>query len=445
MEAFQTATNRAPIVERSVPVAIPPELETPGGSLFLSNLDQLFVALVPVVYFFDRSAASTVDVIKRALSKVLVPYFPVAGRLAKNSQGKFTVDCAKKLGVPFVEAWANFDVKHLGDMQLIDPDVSRKLIYTDPIETKLEDAPLLTAQVTKFRCGGFTIGILCNHRIFDGVSAMNFMNSWAEIARGKPVSIIPSHERTLLKSRVPPQITAAYEVFVPVSDVSNLTGLYKEEQNVQRSFHFNGEKLAILKKMATADGRVTSSISSFIALAALPWRARSMASKMKQHQPSKLFFAVDRRAMLKVPKHFGNATAGACLSRLRGELINQPISSTAERIKKATERVDEEYVRSWIDSFEMYGMDAFSLSLLVLTSWQRLDYGSTDFGWGNPRQFGCGPLLENTCVVLPKGSGRKGLVLMLSLPFSAMNTFEKLLQFSTCEPETPSLRSRARM
>ncbi|XP_048140297.1 omega-hydroxypalmitate O-feruloyl transferase-like [Rhodamnia argentea] len=434
MEAFQTAMNRAPIVERSVPVAILPELETPGGSLFLSNLDQLFVVMVPVVYFFDRSDANTVDMLKRALSKVLVPYYPVAGRLAKNSQGKFTVDCGKKLGVPFVEALANFNIEHPGDMHLIDPDVSRKLIYTDPIETKLEDAALLTAQVMKFRCGGFTVGILLNHCIFDGVSVMNFMNSWAELARGKPVSIIPSHERTLLKSRVPPQITAAYEAFVPVNDVSNLTGLYKEEQIVRRSFHFNSEKLAILKKMATADERATGSISSFIVLAALTWRARSMAPKMKPHQPSKPLVAVDCRAMLKppVPSHFGNAVGGACCLCLAGELINEPISSTTGRVKKATERVDEEYVRSWIDSSEMYGIDASSSSLLVLTSWQRL--GSTDFGWGNPRHFGCGPPPENICVVLPEGGERKGIVLILSLPLSAMNTFEKLLEFSTCEP-----------
>lgn len=147
METFQTTTINALMVERSVPVAVLPEQETPGGSLFLSNLDQASVFHLPMVYSFDRSDANTVDVIKKALSRVLIHYYPLAGRLAKNFQGKLTVDCEKKFGVPFVEASANCDIEVLGDMRFLDCNVLRKLVYRDPTENTPEDAPLLTAQV----------------------------------------------------------------------------------------------------------------------------------------------------------------------------------------------------------------------------------------------------------------------------------------------------------
>ncbi|XP_030517916.1 omega-hydroxypalmitate O-feruloyl transferase-like [Rhodamnia argentea] len=429
MEAFHTVAINAPIVERSVSVAVLPEQETPGGSLFLSNIDQASVFYLPMVYSFDRSDADTVDVIKKALCQVLVHYYPLAGRLARNSQGKLTVDCEKKLGVPFVEASANCDIEDLGDMKFLDRNVLQKLVYGDATENTVEVAPLLTAQVTKFRCGGFTVGIAFNHCMFDGTSVMNFMNSWAETARGRPLSIIPCHDRTVLTSRVPPQITGTSDSFVHISDVSDLKALYEKEQIVWKSFHFDNAKLATLKRMATTDGQSISSCSSFVALAARVWRARTMALKMKPHQLSKLIFPVDFRSMMKppMPGYIGNAVVEACCLCTVGELIDEPFSFTAGRIREAIERVNEDYVRSWIDSLDVHQFNLLSLTSLVLVSWQRFDYGSTDFGWGKPRTFGTGDL-PTGCLFMADGRERKGIVVVLGLPLSAMDTFEKLVQ-----------------
>ncbi|XP_030538895.1 omega-hydroxypalmitate O-feruloyl transferase-like [Rhodamnia argentea] len=445
MEASQTMTNNSLIVERSVPVPVLPEEETPGGSLFLSKLDQATNFFASIVYSFDRSDPNMVDVMKQTLSKVLVHYYPLAGRLAKTSQWKLTVDC-NKLGVPFLEASANCNIEDLGDMRLLDPSFLEKLVYRSFTESTLEVAPLLTAQVTKFRCGGFTLGIVINHCMVDGYSMKNFMNSWAEIARGRPSSFVPCHDRTILKSRVPPQITSTSDCSIHMSDVSNLMALYEDEQIAWKSFHFDREKLETLKKMATSDGQKSNS-SSFIALAALVWRARSMALNMKPHQLSKLLLSVNFRSKLKppIPRYFGNAIVQACCLCTAGELIDEPFSSTVGRIKKAIERVDEDYVWSWIYYLQTYQFNFFSLSSLLLTSWQRFDYDSVDFGWGKLRTLGTGDLPRTTCAFMPDGSERKGIVVVMGLPLSAMNTFEKLLQFSTREPETPSMRSRARL
>lgn len=328
-----------------------------------------------------------------------------------------------------MEASANCDIEDLGDMRFLDCNVLRKLVYRDSTDNIQEVAPLLTAQVTKFRCEGFTVGITFNHCMFDGTSVMNFMNSWAEIARGRPLSLIPCHNRTILKSRAPPQITGTSDSFVQVSDVSDLKALYEEEQIVWRSFHFDNEKLATLKKMATTDGQIISSCSNFEALAALVWRARTIALKMKPHQLLKLLFPVDFRSKMKppMPRYIGNAVVEACCLCTAGELIDEPISFTVGRIQEAIERVNEDYVRSWIDSLDVHQFDLLSLTSLALASWQRFDYGSTDFGWGKPRTFGTGDL-PGGCLFMADGSDRKGIVVVLGLPLLAMNTFEKLVQ-----------------
>lgn len=265
--------------------------------------------------------------------------------------------------------------------------------------------------------------------MFDGTSVMNFMNSWAEIARGRPLSLIPCHKRTILKSRAPPQITGTSDSFVQASDVSDLKALYEEEQIVWRSFHFDNEKLATLKKMATTDGQIISSCSNFEAIAALVWRARTIALKMKPHQLLKLLFPVDFRSKMKppMPRYIGNAVVEACCLCTAGELIDEPISFTVGRIQEAIERVNEDYVQSWIDSLDVHQFDLLSLTSLALASWQRFDYGSTDFGWGKPRTFGTGDL-PGGCLFMADGSDRKGIVVVLGLPLLAMNTFEKLVQ-----------------
>lgn len=156
-----------------------------------------------------------------------------------------------------------------------------------------------------------------------------------------------------------------------------------------------------------------------------------MALKMKPHQLLELFVAVDFRFKLKppMPRYFGNGVVGArCLCAVE-ELISEPISFTARRVKKAIEKVDEDYVRSWIDSSAAtHQINSLLLSSLVLTSWQRFDHGSVDFGWGKPRSFGTGDRLRSACAFMADRSEGKGIVVVLCLPLSAMSTFEELVQ-----------------
>jgi hypothetical protein len=106
----------------------PPELVAPNGptpqqSLYLSNIDdQLGLRLQAPLLLFYRGDSSTkkndedpVKVIREALAKVLVHYYPFAGRLRETDNGKLRVDCTGE-GILFAEADANVSLEDFGDL-----------------------------------------------------------------------------------------------------------------------------------------------------------------------------------------------------------------------------------------------------------------------------------------------------------------------------------------
>ncbi|KAI3417888.1 uncharacterized protein J3R85_014163 [Psidium guajava] len=427
MEAL-TINGGAMTVRKFNPIMVQPESETPDGFYFLSSLDQAIPFTIKTIYRYEKGGDNVGDVLKQALSKVLVHYYPLAGSMAISPEGSFIVELTKK-GVPFVEAEADCSMDILGDVRVPDPDVTSKLIYSDPMAKTIVETPLLTAQVTKFKCGRFALGIGISHSLVDGVSGMNFVNSWAQTARGKPVTAVPFHDRTLLKSRVPPQIKYPYDDFIEVTDTSDTESLYQRDPLVHKLFLFDADKIKATKEAAMSEGKVRS-CSSFAAVTALVWRARSEALRMKPHQLTKLRIMADVRPKLKtLPEHyFGNAVVTTASLCSVGELRERPISFAVEQIQKAVELLDEEYVRSRMDFVDTYRPQLSSVGTLVISSWTRLAYGMSDFGWGDPSQFGCGYLARELCVLFPEGEGKKGMAVVLALPLSAMNAFEELVQ-----------------
>jgi len=72
---------------RREPSLVPPPEETPSGLYYLSNLDQNITVIVQTVYCFRATdgggdGISACDVLRESLAKVLVHYYPLAGRLA---------------------------------------------------------------------------------------------------------------------------------------------------------------------------------------------------------------------------------------------------------------------------------------------------------------------------------------------------------------------------
>ena len=127
---------------------VKPAEETPRHALWLSNLDLMTTsAHITNVYFYrNNGAANFFDnaVLKAALAKVLVPFYPLAGRLRCNKDGRLEINCNSE-GVRFVVAETCSGVDDLGDFA---PTTElRKLTPVIDRSGGISSFPILAVQV----------------------------------------------------------------------------------------------------------------------------------------------------------------------------------------------------------------------------------------------------------------------------------------------------------
>ena len=133
------------------PILICPSTPTPKHSLYLSNLDdQKFLRFsIKYLYLFKKPVSS--DNLKYSLSRVLVDYYPLAGRLRATAEDdqKFEVDCNGE-GAVFAEAFMDITAEDF--LQLSNkPNRSwRKLLYRVEALTFLDVPPLVVQVLTSF-------------------------------------------------------------------------------------------------------------------------------------------------------------------------------------------------------------------------------------------------------------------------------------------------------
>ena len=145
--ATKSTTQARLRVKLNKPTLIVPANPTKNHIYFLSNLDQRVAYVVQTVYCYKASLGKKNEdpagVIKEALQKVLVTYYPLAGRLGLSPEGKLNVNCNAE-GAVFVEAEADFPIEDIGDLNK--PD-SVNLVYSIPGAKNILDIPPLVAQV----------------------------------------------------------------------------------------------------------------------------------------------------------------------------------------------------------------------------------------------------------------------------------------------------------
>ncbi|WOL17678.1 omega-hydroxypalmitate O-feruloyl transferase-like isoform X1 [Canna indica] len=419
-------------VTRSEPVRVQPAEHAGDEYYFLSNLDQNIAGIMKTVHLFAATSRSNEDVgqvLRDALAKVLVRFYPFAGSLAVGSEGKLIVKCNGH-GVPFVEAAAaESGIEVLGDISIPDHEKLGMLVYVEPEAKNLLETPLLTVQVTRFKCGGFVLGLAMNHCMADGLSCVEFLHSWAETARYLPMSIVPFLDRTIQRAREPPKVEFSHPEYDELKDESNLTQL-ESEPTQYRSFTFDSKKLGQLKNMAMEDGSIKS-CTSFMVLSALIWRSWARALNMDPRQKTKLLFAVDVRQRFGPPLpdgFFGNGIALGCCLCEAGELQNSPLSFAASLIQTTVRNMTDRYIRSAMDFFELNRSKPSLTATLIISTWTKLEFVSSDFGWGEAVQSGPAELPQKVALFLPQVKGIKSTRVVIGMPTSSMKAFQKMLE-----------------
>ncbi|CAL1398556.1 unnamed protein product [Linum trigynum] len=425
------------IVKKWEPVLVTPAEETKRGIYFLSNVDE-DENLVRTIYCYQHRNTNANDpsgVIKNALSKVLVHYYPLAGRLVTTAdEGRLAVDCTGE-GVFFVEAEANCS---LGSIDFSKPDAETrgKLVYEIPGVKSIFQIPPLMIQVTKFKCGGFVLGVSFNHLIADGQAAMEFINAWAETARGLPLSVQPFLDRTILKARNPPRIEYHHAEYDVLEDKSSSTN--NKEETIYDYIYINEQMIQKLKRQIAAEIHGPSPpglvqfCSSYEALSAFAWRARAKALKMAADQETRILLVVNTRNKFDPPLprgYFGNAIKFISAISLAGDLVDKPLSYAVGKVQEAIRSVTDSQLRSGIDYYEVHRTKRPMGCTMISTAWSRLAFGSTDFGWGEPVMTGPAELPVDEVIIFLAHPKEKGsLNAYAGLPSSAMRIFQKLWQ-----------------
>ncbi|KAE8718000.1 Shikimate O-hydroxycinnamoyltransferase [Hibiscus syriacus] len=418
-----------------------PAEDTPKRSLWNSNLDVVMPRYhLPTVYYYKNPNASSgfFDTLKLkdALSKVLVAFYPIAGRLRLDENGRIEILCNGE-GVLFVEAETSSIMDHLvGDFT--DSSQVLRLVPKVDYSGGVSSSPLLILQVTKFKWGGVCLGVGFQHTLGDGLSALHFIISWANIVKGSSPAIAPVIDRTLLRARDPPTPKFHHVEYGPPPSMKRTSGDLKP--SIVSTFKLTADQLNTLKAKANA-AEAHSGINhcSFNILAAHIWRCVSKARGLSHDQDTMLSFPIDGRSRLNPPLpegYFGNVIfLGAQIARA-GDLETEPFTDSVKRIHERLKGINDEYLRSSLDYMEkvsdlstlVRGHHTFRCPNLNISPWIWLPIYDADFGWGRPMYMGPANVVhEGNSYIIPSPNNDGSLSLIIRLETSHMKLFEQLL------------------
>ncbi|KAI5656099.1 hypothetical protein M9H77_24892 [Catharanthus roseus] len=418
------------------PILIKPCNPTPNHSIYLSNLDDYDFLRFSVKYIFLFKKSVPIDSLKASLSRVLVDYYPLAGRLkiSPENNEKFEVDCNGE-GAVFAEA--SMDLTADEFTQIFDEPNKTwwKLLCKIHTPTFL-DIPPLVIQVTNLKCGAIILCIGVHHFLSDGTGTSQFLHAWAHLTRnqGADLPMTPSHLRHVFKSRNPPQVTFSHPTFTesePDNSISqkalNLPQYLRSRAPlVTVSLTFTADHILQLKKQCEPLLKCTG----FEALASHTWRCWVKALDLPPSATVKLLFSASVRKAFNpelLPQgYYGNGFVLACAEATVKDVSDANLHGSVKMVQNAKSSLTEDYVRSMIDYLEDKTVKTDLCSSFVITQWSKLGLEELDFGEGKPVRMG--PLVSSIyCLFLPVIGDRNAVRVLLSMPESTVSNFKNYM------------------
>ncbi|XP_055821886.1 methanol O-anthraniloyltransferase-like [Solanum dulcamara] len=367
--------------------------------------------------------------IKDGLSKTLVFFYPLAGRLIEGPNKKLMVNCNSE-GIMFIEADANVELDKLGDSIKPPCPYLKELLYNEPGSDGIIGCPLMLVQVTRFRCGGFVIGFKFNHTMMDAYGFKMFLNALSELIQGASApSILPVWQRDVLSARSSPCITCTHHEFDEQIE-SRIAWESIEDKLIQQSFFFGNKEIEAIKNQVSSNCECTK----FELLAAFLWKCRTIALDLHPEEIVHITLLVNIRKNLPKfelpPGYYGNAFITPAAISKAGLLCSNSLTYAVKLIKELKDHMNEEYIKSLADLIAIKGRPELSKSWNFIISDNRsggLD--EFDFGFGKPI-FGGVPKaisLISFGVPVKNDKGEKGILIAISLPPLAMKKFQEVV------------------
>ncbi|CAN1163157.1 Vinorine synthase [Linum perenne] len=223
-------------------------------------------------------------------------------------------------GVNFVHARTGCSMTHF----LVRPDILslRKFLPVDPAYVESERR-VSNLQVTEFACGGIAIGICMSHKILDGFALSTFLKAWTTAARHDPTRV---------------EIVSAF----------------------------------LWKSVMAASEKLTG-----------------------QKRTSVLTHLVNLRKRVEPPMS-ENSLGNLCwISSAKSEPTERELEELAGRVRESISKIDDGLVRKMrgregkpemIDTLEEMVVVKMTMGadFLGFSSWCRIGFYGSDFGWGEP-------------------------------------------------------------
>ena len=380
-------------VARSNHSLVRPCEKTPCTTLELSAMDKVPVlrcnARTLHVYRDGQGAAST---IREALSKALVPYYPLAGRLKESSQGQLQIDCCGE-GIWFVEASVDSTLNNFNYFDEFDHAAAAvsSISYEDLLPNQIPASePLVKMQVTQFACGGFVMGLIFCHSICDGLGAAQFLNAVGEFARGLDhLSVEPVWCRDFFVTRSPstPEPTNNIALVpLPMPTVN-----YRLEQ---AHVDISMDQIGTLKQQFQQS--TGHRCSAFEIVAASFWSCRTRAIMTKEsvvnnsnnEEMIKFVFFANCRQVLEPPLpngFYGNCFFPVNITASKEWVAHASLVEVVKLIQEAKGKLAEEFGKYRKGEVEEDPfMPPVSYNTLFVSEWGRLGFNHVDLGWGPP-------------------------------------------------------------
>ncbi|KAF3680815.1 Benzyl alcohol O-benzoyltransferase [Capsicum annuum] len=372
------------------PELVVPSIATPRETKQLSEIDDQGSTRfqIPILMFYKYNSLmegkDPAKLIKDGLSKTLVFYYPLAGRLIEGPNRKLMVNCNGE-GVLFVEADANVELEKLGDSIKPPCPYLDLLLCNVPGSDGIIGCSLLLVQVTRFSCGGFAVGLRFNHTMMDGYGLNIFLNALSELIQGASApSILPVWERHLLSARSLPNITCTHHEFDEQIE-SKIAWESMEDKLIQKSFFFGKKEMEAIKNQVSPNCESTK----FELLMAFLWKCRTIALGLNSEEIVRLTYLINIRGKLQkfeLPAgYYGNAFVTPTAVSKAGLLCSNSLTYAVELVRKVKDHMNEEYIKSLIDLMAIKGRPELTKSWNFIVSDNRsIGLDEVGFGWGRP-------------------------------------------------------------
>ncbi|XP_039169250.1 alcohol acyl transferase 1 allele GSd [Eucalyptus grandis] len=238
--------------------------------------------------------------------------------------------------------------------------------------------------VTRLKCGAFILGIRLNHAISNSLGLKQFLEAATELARGAGApSQLPVWRREILKARDPPRVTCTHPEFEDTVDAGSAVAMSDPTNMAHGSFFFGPWEVASIKQHLPH--HLVPKCSTFELLTACLWKCRTIALEVEPDNVVRLSCVINARG-LDVPRgYYGSTSVKATVLSKAGHLCTSPLGYAVELVRKAKEKVSEEYIRFSIDASVVKGGPKHTTIWdYVVADTTKVGFEAVDFEWGKP-------------------------------------------------------------